>query len=154
MSHIPHILHIDDDENDRYLFSRAFFSSGVVGALHSLSTASNALLYLHQQGPFVSAQRPRLIIVDLHLPRSNGRQFQEMIQSDKRWKDIAIVMLTGPQNDVDIERCRSLGITHFRKKPRTEAESIELIRSLALEYLQPPASPTPAPAPPVTGRPR
>jgi CheY-like chemotaxis protein len=140
---IPHILHIDDEENERLQFSRAFFTSGVVGALHSLSTASNALLYLNQKGPFSASPRPRLIIVDLHLPRSEGRQFHEMIQTNFKWKDIALIVLTGPQKNADIDRCHALGIHHFRKKPHTDVEAIELIQALAREYLgQAPNSPT------------
>jgi two-component system, chemotaxis family, response regulator Rcp1 len=137
MATIPHILHIDDDENERQQFSRAFFNSGVVGALHSLSSASNALLYLNQKGPFASAPRPRLIIVDLQLPRSEGRQFHEMIQTNYKWKDIALIVLTGPQKNADIDRCHALGIHHFRKKPQSDLESIDLIQALAREYLGP-----------------
>jgi CheY-like chemotaxis protein len=132
---IPHILHVEDDENERLQFSRAFFSSGVVGALHSLSSASNALLYLNRKGPFTAAPRPRLIIVDLHLPRSEGRQFHELIQTDHRWKDIALIVLTGPQKHADIDRCHALGIHHFRKKPLSDGETIELIQALAREHL-------------------
>lgn len=132
---LPHILHVEDDENERHQFSRAFFTSGVVGALHSLSSASNALLYLNQKGPFSSAPRPNLIIVDLQLPRSDGRQFHEMLQTNHRWKDIALIVLTGPQKHADIDRCHALGIHHFRRKPLTDAETIELIQALAREYL-------------------
>lgn len=132
---IPHILHIDDDENERLQFSRAFFSSHVVGALHSLSTASNALLYLNQKGPFASSPRPRLIIVDLHLPPSEGRQFHEMIRNNYLWKDVVLIVLTGPQKQADIDRCRALGIHHFRAKPHTDRELIALIQALAREYL-------------------
>ncbi len=139
MTTIPHILHIDDDENKRQLFSRAFFSSGVIGALHSLSSASNALLYLNQKGPFATAPRPRLIIVDLHLPRSEGRQFHEMIQTNYQWKDIALIVLSGPQEHADIDRCHALGIHHFRKEPHSEGETIELIQALAREYFGSPS---------------
>jgi CheY-like chemotaxis protein len=132
---IPHLLHIDDEENDRLQFSRAFFTSGVIGALHSLSSASNALLYLNRKGPYATAPRPSLIIVDLQLPRSEGRQFHEMIQTNHQWKDIALIVLSGPQQHADIDRCHALGIHHFRKKPHTDAEAIALIQALAREYL-------------------
>lgn len=128
-----HFLHIDDDEGERFLFSQAFFKSGVVGVLHSLSSASNALLYLDRKGPFAGAPRPHVIVLDLHLPRSEGRQLQAMLMTDQQFNDIAIVILTGPQNDADLERCRALGIDSYRKKPRNQQECIELIRALDRE---------------------
>src|SRR5271170_415381 len=136
MATIPHILHIDDDEHHRMVLSSAFLVSGVIGILHSLSSASNALLYLNQRGPFAAAPRPRLIIVDLDLPRSEGRQFHELIETDQRWKDISMVVLMGPRKNIDIDDYYALDIRHARKMPQSAADAIELIRSLYHDYLE------------------
>ncbi len=128
-----HYLHVDDDEDERFLFSQAFFKSGVVGVLHSLSSASNTMLYLERKGPFATAPRPHVIILDLHLPRSNGRRLQELLMTDWQYRDIALIILTGPQNEADLQRCRTLGIDNYRKQPATEQDCIALIRSLARE---------------------
>jgi len=135
MDAIPHILYIDDDEHDRFLFSRSFFISGIHGALHCLSSASNGLLYLQQKGPFASSPRPRLIIVDLQLPRSDGQQFHEILQTDPRWSDIALIVLAGTQTNADIDSCYPLAVNMVRPKPQSDIETIELLRSLSREYL-------------------
>jgi len=77
-----HILHIDDDEDDRALFAMAFAKSGLDGVLHSLGGAADALLHLNQLGPHVGAARPKLIILDLSLPRLDGRELLELLKTN------------------------------------------------------------------------
>ena len=127
---LPHILHIDANEPDRAAFAQAFAASGVLAALHSLSSASNALLYLNQLGPFVGKPRPRLIFLDLNLPRCDGREFLEMLKANSRFKDIAIAILMSTRNNVDSQRCRALGVETFLIKPADQQGYVEIIRSL------------------------
>jgi two-component system response regulator len=129
-SSLPHVLHIDANESDRIAFAKAMTASGVVAALHSLSSASNALLYLNQLGPFVGKPRPRLIFLDLNLPRVDGREFLEMMKANSRFREIAIAILMSTRNSTDSERCRALGVQTFLIKPATEQGYVEIIRSL------------------------
>jgi CheY-like chemotaxis protein len=129
-SSLPHVLHIDAHEPDRVTFAQAFAASGVQAALHSLSSASNALLYLNQLGPFVGKPRPRLIFLDLNLPRCDGREFLEMLKANSRFKDIAIAILMSTRNTTDSQRCRALGVETFLIKPADQQGYIEIITSL------------------------
>jgi CheY-like chemotaxis protein len=133
---LPHLLHIDPNEADRIALSQAFAKSGALGGLHSLSSASNALLYLNQLGPFAGLPRPQVIVLDLNLPRCDGREFVEMLKANSRFKDITIVVLMGAQNDVDRERCRRLGVDHYLEKPRTEEGYIAMIKTLVHEVIK------------------
>src|SRR5579862_1380937 len=107
MAPILHILHVDQDEGARQLLSRAIFKSSVTGTLHSLSSASNALLYLERLGPFADSPRPDVIIVDIFLPRSEGRQLHEILQADKRWAAIPLIILSTPTTGTDIDGCHA-----------------------------------------------
>lgn len=126
---IPHILHVDDDEDDRELFAHAFRKSGLGGVLHSVANAADALLFLNRMGRFAGAERPRLIIIDLSLPRLDGRQFLEVVRTNLQFKSIPAVVLTGSESYADMQRCRELGVEDYMVKPQTQHELIELIAS-------------------------
>jgi CheY-like chemotaxis protein len=126
---VCHVLHIDDDEDDRLLFARAFARSGLDGVLHSLAGAADALLYLNQLAPHAGAPRPKLIILDLSLPRLDGRELLELLRTNGRFKGIPVIVLTGSENYADMKRCRELGVDDYVVKPGTAQELIELIAS-------------------------
>lgn len=81
MARIPHILHIDDDEDDRTLFARAFARSGLSGVLKGVASAEEALVVLNRTGPLAQLARPRLIILDLGLPQLDGRDLLALLRS-------------------------------------------------------------------------
>jgi CheY-like chemotaxis protein len=125
----PHILHIDDDADDRDLFALAFGKSGLRGILHGLAGATDALLYLNQLGPHTDAVKPRLIILDLSLPRVDGRELLELLRINPRFKTIPVIVLTGSENYADMQRCRELGVDDYVVKPQSAQQLIELIAS-------------------------
>jgi chemotaxis family two-component system response regulator Rcp1 len=136
MPPVLHILHVDQDEGARHLLSRAIFRAKVTGTLHSLSSASNALLYLNRLGPFADSPRPDVIIVDIFLPRSEGRQLHEILQSDERWAAIPLIILSNPATGTDIDGWHAMGMDHFRKKPQSEQECIALIQEVSRDHLR------------------
>jgi two-component system response regulator len=129
MARIPLILHIDDDEDDRLLFSRAFARSGLGGVLKDVGSAEEALLVLNRTGPFAQLARPRLIILDLGLPQLDGRDFLALLRSQLRYKDIPIIILSGSENYRDIQHCRELQVVEYLVKPTSMEELIALIAS-------------------------
>lgn len=138
-----HILHIDDDRDDRDLFAMAFAKSGLAGILHSLAGSAEALLYLNQIGQYANAERPALIVLDLSLPRLDGRGLLQLLSQNSRFKSIPVIVLTGSENFADVQRCRELGVTDYAVKPRTAQQLIELIASFA-HWLEKPAVDTPS----------
>jgi CheY-like chemotaxis protein len=125
----PHILHVDDSEDDRELFAYAFAKSGLRGVLHHVENAADAVLFLNRLGPFTAAVKPSLIIVDLSLPRVDGRQFLEMVRSNLQFKVIPVIVLTGSESYADMQRCRDLQVDDYVVKPKTAQGLIELIIS-------------------------
>jgi CheY-like chemotaxis protein len=117
MSRILHILHIDDDPDDRALFSRAHRQSGLLGVLHNVASTAQALLYLNRLPPYRTAPRPRLIVLDLGMPGLGGREFLELLRSHSRFRTIPVVVLTGSQAYADMLRCDELGIEDYVVKP-------------------------------------
>jgi chemotaxis family two-component system response regulator Rcp1 len=124
---MQHLLHVDDDEDDRLIFSQAYARSGLKAELHSIARTSDALLFINRLGPYKDAPRPRLIVLDLSLPRMDGREFLQILKGNSRFKGIAIVILTGSESYVDIVQCRKLGVTDYLVKPQTQEELAALI---------------------------
>jgi CheY-like chemotaxis protein len=131
----PHVLHIDADQQARAVLSSAFAASGIPDAMHSLSTASNALLYLNGLGPFKGFPRPQLIIIDLDLPRSDGADFLHMLRTNTRFKAIGICVLMTFLTEANIQRCQALGVERYRLKPYAPPEAGELV-ALVKTWLQ------------------
>jgi two-component system response regulator len=126
---VPHLLHIDDDRDDRELFARAFAQSGLGGVLHSVAGSADALLFLNRITPYADAVRPKLIILDLSLPHLDGRDLLELLKTNLQFKSIPVVVITGSESYADVRRCRELAVEDYVVKPRTHHELIELITS-------------------------
>lgn len=126
---IPHLLHVDDDLDDRQIFARAFLQSGLPGVLHSVGEATDALLYLNRLKPYVDAVRPTLIIYDLSVARIAGRSLLELIKTNVLYKAIAVIILSGSESVADMHRCRTLGADDYVVKPSSYQGLVEIIAS-------------------------
>lgn len=122
----PHILHVDDEEEDRLLFARAFAKSGLQGTLHSVGSAAEAMRYLGQAAP-----RPRLVVLDLSMPRFDGLDLLDLLRSHPSYRTIQVVILSGSQSHSDMQRCREMGIADYAVKPTTQQGLAELIATFS-----------------------
>lgn len=127
----PHLLHVEDEPDDRVLFARAFAKSGVHGLLRQVDSVSEALLFLNRLAPYQRAERPALIVLDLGLPRVDGRELLRLLRGNTRFRYIPIIVLTGSESYGDIERCRDLLVEDYVIKPKTLQELNEFIASLS-----------------------
>jgi chemotaxis family two-component system response regulator Rcp1 len=125
-----HLLHIDDDRDDRELFARAFDQGRTPGSLHQVASVAEALLFLNRLGPHQQAPRPDLIVLDLGLPGVDGRGFLQALRANTRFRQIPVIVLTGSQRYDDIERCRDLQVEDYVIKPATSQELHEFMLSL------------------------
>ena len=138
----PSILHIDAEPLARTMLARAFALGHMPGVLQSLSSASNALLYLNGLGPFKGFPRPILIMLDLDLPLFDGADFLPMLKANPRFKSIRTCILMTNLTEQGIERCRAMGADGFRPKPHSEEEAMEMmgwIKAWLLESLGDPS---------------
>src|SRR3954468_6730388 len=116
------ILLADDDEEDRMLAADALEESRVVNDLRFVEDGDELLDYLYRRGRYSddgSAPSPGLILLDLNMPRKDGREALREIKSDPELKKIPVVVLTTSKADTDIGNIYELGANSFISKPVT-----------------------------------
>lgn len=116
----PDILVVEDSDEDYIATVRALRASGRPFQPHRCASAAETLGYLYRQGPFADANRaprPRLILLDLNLPGTDGRDLLISIRSDQRLRDIPVIVLTTSADPEDIAECYRNGANSYQHKP-------------------------------------
>lgn len=114
------ILAVEDSPEDFEAMMRAFKKAGLRNPTARCEDGDEALDYLYQRGAYAaleSARRPALILLDLNLPGTDGRQVLETIKSDPDLCAIPVVVLTTSRDPMDIEKCYACGANSFIQKP-------------------------------------
>jgi two-component system, response regulator len=114
------ILLIEDNENDAEMTIRSLKRNNVTNRILHLSDGAIALEYLFGTGEFEDRNltiNPRVILLDLKMPKVDGLEVLKRIKSDERTKTIPVVMLTSSKEDPDIRTCYSLGVNSYIVKP-------------------------------------
>jgi len=114
------ILMADDDADDRLLAKDALNECKITNALHFVENGEELLDYLRQEGKYASlakTPRPGLILLDLNMPRKDGREALQEIKADPKLRSIPVVVLTTSKADTDISRIYELGANSFITKP-------------------------------------
>ena len=117
MKRTVQILLVEDNPADVRLTTEAFRESNVDHRMHVACDGVEALAYLRREGPHQSADRPDLVILDLNLPRKDGREVLAEIKSDPRLKRIPVLVLTTSQADADVRQCYDLHANCVLSKP-------------------------------------
>lgn len=141
------ILICDDDADDRLLTQQALENAHISNNLRFVEDGEQLLDYLYQRGRYAGetgeAPRPGLILLDLNMPKMDGREALKVIKGDKTLLDIPIVVLSTSGLDQDIVRSYQLGVNSFITKPVTFAGLVEAMNVLGrywLEIVELPAS--------------
>jgi len=125
------IVIADDDADDRYLAKEALEESRLANVLHFVEDGEELLDYLHHRGKYAELNgHPGLILLDLNMPRMDGREALREIKSDKRLRQIPIVILTTSKSEEDIIRSYRLGVNSFITKPVSFEGLVEVMRTL------------------------
>jgi CheY-like chemotaxis protein len=127
------ILLAEDDDDDYKLIRDALQESGIPNGLHRVIDGEELMDYLHHRNAFSDAKNspvPGLILLDLNMPRKDGRECLRDIKTDAVLKVIPIVVLTSSVAEEDVLRCYELGVNSFIKKPATFAGLVETVRWL------------------------
>lgn len=142
------ILLADDDEDDRMMAQDALDEARLSNELHCVEDGEELLDYLHRRGKYTSLGQsplPGLILLDLNMPRKDGREALKEIKADPALRRIPIVVMTTSKAEEDIYRTYDLGISSFIVKPVAFASLVEIMKTLAQYWFQivalPPASP-------------
>jgi CheY-like chemotaxis protein len=127
------ILMADDDADDRELTRDALVESRLANELHFVEDGVELLDYLHRRGAYGrpgSAPRPGVILLDLNMPRKDGREALREIKADPDLRNIPVVVLTTSKADQDIAQSYDLGANSFITKPVTFAGLVDVVRGL------------------------
>jgi CheY-like chemotaxis protein len=142
------ILMADDDPDDREFALTAMQESRLVNELRFVEDGEELMQYLRREGRFRDARespRPGLILLDLNMPRKDGREALREIKADPVLKSIPVVVLTTSKAEEDILRSYGLGANCFITKPVTFEGLVEVVKVLDRHWLQivelPPAPP-------------
>lgn len=111
------ILLVEDNPGDARLTREALSQSKVHNVLHHTRDGEEAMAFLRHEAPFVAVPTPDLVLLDLNLPRRDGREVLEDIKSDPALKHIPVVILTSSQAEEDILRSYRLHANCFITKP-------------------------------------
>ena len=133
------ILMADDDADDCLLVREALRESGEPHALAIVRDGQQLLDYLRHRGEFEqspSAPRPDLILLDLKMPRKDGREALSELKADPRLRSIPIVVLTTSTARDDIGFCYRMGVNSYVTKPSTFRGLVELITTISKYWFE------------------
>jgi CheY-like chemotaxis protein len=111
------VLLVEDDPGDVLLVEEAFADAGAARALSVVGDGVRALAFVRAEGEYANAPRPDLVLLDLNLPRKNGREVLAEIKSDGALATIPVVVLTTSEADEDILRSYELHANAYVTKP-------------------------------------
>ncbi|MBB2945269.1 response regulator [Actinoplanes sp. CA-015351] len=124
------VLLVEDDPGDVLMTQEAFEEHKVRNRLTVVQDGSEALAYLRREGQFAGAVRPDLILLDLNLPKRDGREVLEEIKKDDELGRIPVVVLTTSSADEDILRSYQLHANAYVTKPVDFERFIAVIRQI------------------------
>jgi two-component system, response regulator len=133
------ILMADDDADDRKMTKEAFDESRLVNDLRFVEDGDELLDYLYRRGKYsnpADSPRPGLILLDLNMPKKDGREALREMKADPKLRTIRVVVMTTSKAEEDIERTYNLSASSYITKPVTFAGLAEVIRTLGRYWLE------------------
>lgn len=124
------ILLVDDDDDDVRLAAKTLEHDRVLAHLHRAEDGVEAVAFLERSGPYTDAPRPDLILLDLNMPRMDGRQVLQRIKQDPDLKTIPVVVLTSSDDEADIAASYAHQANSYITKPVDLMQFRSVLRSL------------------------
>jgi len=133
------ILMADDDPDDRRLTKEAFEESHLVNELRFVEDGEELLDYLNRRGKYTdpeTAPWPAILLLDLNMPRKDGREALEELKRDPRFRGIRVVIMTTSKAEEDVVRSYNLSAASYITKPVTFERLVEVVRTLGKYWLE------------------
>jgi two-component system response regulator len=141
------ILLVEDDHGDQLLTCEALSESALARKIAVVSDGEEALEYLHHRGRYEqpsAAPRPDLILLDLNMPKINGRQLAARLKADPELQTIPIVVLSTSDYHEDVAHCYRIGVNSYVHKPTNYDDFVAVINAVEHYWLRI-AQPSPRP---------
>lgn len=144
MENAIEILLVEDNMSDAEMTIRALKKNNLANNILHLKDGAEALDFIFAQGNYSNRKienKPKVILLDLKMPKVNGIQVLQKIKSDDRTKTIPVVVLTSSKEDPDIKECYNLGVNSYVVKPVQFEQFVKTISDLGLYWIilnQPP----------------
>lgn len=133
------LLVADDDLDDCMLIRDALVENRLVNDLRFVHDGEELMAYLRREGPYAApgaAPCPGLILLDLNMPRKDGREALQEIKADPQLHQIPVVVLTTSQAEEDIYRSYQLGVNSYITKPVTFDSLVEMVQTLGKYWFE------------------
>jgi CheY-like chemotaxis protein len=133
------ILMADDDADDRVMTKEALEESKLTNEFRVVENGEELMAYLRRQGPYAdpaSSPRPGVILLDLNMPRMDGREALKEIKADPELRRIPVVILTTSKAEEDIYRTYDLGANSYIMKPVTFDGLVDVMRGLGRYWVE------------------
>jgi CheY-like chemotaxis protein len=127
---IPELLLVDDNPADVVLAREALAGSQYPCRVHSVVDGEEAIAFLRHQGPYLDADRPDLVILDLNLPKKDGPTVLAEMRADPDLRDLPVVVFTTSRWSRDIARSYELGANCYVSKPASLGEYLSAVQSI------------------------
>jgi len=124
------VLLVEDDPGDVLMTREAFEHNKVRNRLSVVADGVSALQFLRKEGEHTDAPTPDLVLLDLNLPRMDGREVLEAMKSDERMRSIPVVVLTTSEAEEDVVRSYSLHANAYVTKPVDFDRFIDVVRQI------------------------
>jgi two-component system response regulator len=130
----------DDDEDDRELTRDALQDERLADEMRFVVDGQDLIDYLRREGRYADTSadtpRPGIILLDLNMPRKDGREALAEIKSDASLREIPVVVLTTSNDETDVKQTYALGANSFITKPVTHTGLIDVMQSLTKYWLE------------------
>jgi len=131
------VLMAEDDPDDRFLVEQAFRELEGPGDLRFVEDGEELMKYLVRRGEYADpslSPRPSLILLDLNMPKKDGREVLVEIKKDPEFRRIPVVVWTTSKESVDKTECQEAGASAYVTKPIAYAELVHAIKELVTQY--------------------
>lgn len=133
------ILFAEDSEDDAMFTMRALKKSGFANKIQHVKDGAEALDFIYCRGIYASRnfkKHPKLIVLDLKMPKISGMEVLEKIKSDPNIKTIPVVILTSSKEDRDIKKCYLLGANSYIVKPVDSDTFFQFVKELGRYWME------------------
>lgn len=132
------ILFAEDSIDDATLTIRGLLKSGFTNKLHHVKDGAEALDFIYCKGGYAArniGEKPKLILLDLKMPKLTGIQVLEKVKSDPDFRSIPVVILTSSKEDPDVQKCYALGANSYIVKPVDSNKFFTAIKEIGMYWM-------------------